>query len=405
MHHLCPPAWRLAPLALTAALLGSAPAAHADGNPWALGAQLAVGHDSNVLRTPAAQAQADTTVSAGVRLNLDQPFGRERLVLSGSLDRNHFQRYSDLDNTSYGLPSRLDFEAGDRLFGNVALDASQQAFNFDPSGGSARTALNQERNTRLALRLRQGVVTRLTLEGGAELQRRSESDPLFDYRALDRNAADVGVRYQYNPDLSVGGLLRYADGRYPSVGNDFTRSDLEAFAAWQVSGASNLDLRLTASHVNNSLSTVRDGSLWSGAVRWRWVPSGKTSLSLRVARDSDTGSNDVNLLGTALTFSDARVRTSLDLQGSWLASAKLRLDGQLSASRRRLDASLQALSDTSGHDTTKVARLTLSYQPLRNLETGCSLSREQRTTSGDVGSLSYPYAATVYSCYALAWLR
>jgi len=397
---------RLALTALAAAML--TPPAQADGNPWGLGASLSVAHDSNVLRTPDAQAQGDTIATVGIQGQLDENFGRHRLQLNASVARNRYSNRSDLDYGAYNISGQLDLEPGDRLFGKLSLNSSQVAFNYDPSNGSTRTAQNLERNHLVALRLRQGVVTRWTLEGGVELQRRDESDAVFDYRQLQRQALDLGARYQHTPDLSVGGLVRHATGSYPNQGasgDDFRRTDLEAYASWQFSGASLLDLRLTASDESHDLASVRSSTRWTGAARWRWQPTGKLSFSTRLARDSDTGSRDQTLLGNALQSNDARQRTNLDLSGVWQASGKLRLEAQWSVSRRNLDASLQALGSQSGSDISRQARLALVYQATRNLEAGCNVTHDSRSVSGNTQGLSYAYDATVFACYAQAWLR
>ncbi|MBN8488120.1 MAG: outer membrane beta-barrel protein [Burkholderiales bacterium] len=393
----------LSPLA--AAALLAAPVAHAEGNPWALGSSLNLIHDSNVLRAPGALAQSDTIATLGVQGQLDQRFGRQHLLLDARLDRSQYQDRSDLDYTGFKVNARLDFEPGERLFGALTLDSTQVAFNYDPASGNTPTAQNLERTHRLALRMKQGVVTRWTLEGGFDALRRDESTPDFAYRELQRDSADLGVRYQHSPDLSVGALVRHSWGRYPNVGatgDDFRRTDLEASATWQVSGASALDLRLTGGSEHHTPTTTRSFSRWSGSAQWRWQPTGKLSLSTRLARDSDTGSNDTVLLGT---YSDARVRTTLELSGVWQATSKVRAFTQLSASRRSLDASLQAQSLGAGHDTTQIARLGLDYQMLRNFSLGCSLAREKRDVSGNSLGLSYAYAATTGSCFAQIWLR
>lgn len=399
---------RLALSYVAAAALAASPMAHAEGNPWGLGATLGVARDTNVLRTPDAQAQSDTIATLGVQGRLDQPLGRHRLQLNASVERNRYSDRTDLDYTGYNVNGQLDFEPGDRLFGTLSLNSTQVAFNYDPSIGSSPKAQNLERNHQIAVRLRQGVVTRWTVEGGAEVQRRDESDTVFAYRELERQAVDLGVRYQHTPDLGVGSLVRYAWGAYPQLGasgDPFHRTDLEAFANWQASGASQLDMRLTATSDHHKLASVRSGTQWSGAVRWRWQPTGKLSFSTRLARESDTGSRDQAFLGNALQFSDARQRTSLDVSGVWLASAKIRLEARLAAARRSLGASLQALGSQSGSDTTQQARLSLVYQPTRNLEAGCSVSHDHRSVSGDTQGLSYAYSGTVFSCHAQAWLR
>ncbi|MBQ0929191.1 hypothetical protein [Ideonella alba] len=396
--------------AVLALPLLSATAALAEGNPWGIAGELDITHDSNVLRAPTGSAVSDTIFSAGLRGQLDQGIGRERLRVNALLEHNRFQNQRELDNLSHEVTVGLSFEPGNLVFGELNLRNARNLANRTLDNGTVLAQGNLERQTQANLRLSKGVVTTWTLVGGLDAFQRRESDAAFRSQNLSRNSMDLGVRYQSTPELGLTALLRHTQGEYPNLGagDDFSRNDVELRLTWEPSGASQLEARLVRGVESHSLATVSDGSQWSGSVQWAWQLSGKTRLFSRLARDSDTGARDSNSSSTdtITSYSDARVRTTLDLGVRWQATGKIAVDAAASRSQRSLSASLQGgTSNSAGSDRTQTLQLTATYQALRNLQFSCRAAREQRSTSGVVAGLSFPYSSTSYGCSVQAWLR
>ncbi|MBQ0943133.1 hypothetical protein KAK07_07275 [Ideonella sp. 4Y16] len=397
--------------AVLALPLLSATAALAEGNPWGIAGELDITHDSNVLRASAGNAVADTVYSAGIRGQLDQGIGRERLRVNALLEHNRFQNQKALDNLSHEVTVGLSFEPGNLVFGDLGLRTARSLVNRTLGNGTVLADGNLERQTQANLRLSKGLVTTWSVVGGLDAFQRRESLSAYRSQDLSRDSADVGVRYQSTPDLGITALLRHTQGEYPNLGagDDFSRNDLELRVNWAPSGASQLELRLVRGVESHSLTTVRDGSQWSGSVQWAWQLSGKTRLFSRLARDSDTGARDLSTSGstdTITSYNDALVRTTLDLGARWQATGKIAVDLAGSRSQRSLSASLQGgTGNSTGSDRTQALQLTATYQALRNLQLSCRAARESRSTSGVVAGQSFPYSSTSYGCSVQAWLR
>lgn len=396
--------------AVLALPLLSATAALAEGNPWGIAGELDITHDSNVLRAPTGNSVSDTIYSAGIRAQYEQGIGRERLRVGALLEHNRFQNQPELDNLSHELTMGLSFEPGSLVFGQLDLRSTRSLANRSLDDGTVLAQGNLERQTQATLRLSKGVVTTWTLVGGFDAFQRRESEPAYAFRDLSYHSLDLGVRYQSTPELRLTALLRRSQGEYPNLesGDKYSRSDLELRGLWEPTGASQVDARLVWGSSDHSLATIRSGTQWSGAVSWTWQATGKTRLLARAARYSDTGARDISTGSTdpATSYNDAQIRTTVDLGVRWRATSKIVLDATASRSQRSLSASLQSGANSStGSDRTHTLQLAVSYQALRNLQLGCQVGRDSRSTSGNVAAQSFPYSSTTFGCSVQAWLR
>ncbi|MCK6423853.1 MAG: hypothetical protein L6Q75_02035 [Burkholderiaceae bacterium] len=401
-----PAGLRRAPVLLVLACVGAA--VQAETSPYYLGANLGVTSDSNVRRARDGQEQRDTITTAGLRAGIDQPLGRSRLLVDLSADHRRYNRVREYDHTDYSLLGRLDWATVERLSGNLVATANQTLYQDTSRADTQRTLL---RNEGLSAQARLGVVTRLTFEAGAAANRNRYSSSTYRSSNLDQTSYNAALVWAPSPDLSTRLGLRHTDARYPEYSaagaNDVDRDDVNLGLVWRPSGASTLDATLARTRESHSRARQRDGSSWTGALGWTWQASGKSSIGLRVSRDSTVGS--YGEAGLAYSdASDARMRDSVTLSTGWQATSKVRLDARIGYARRTLDAALKVPGDTltqTTRDRTTTASLGVNYELLRNLELGCSLSWENRGVSNELSSLTYAYSDNSLGCYAQAFLR
>lgn len=379
----------------------AAPAAQADGaNPYWVGVYEQLSHDSNTLRAPGGQEQANTISDTGLRLGLDQPMGRDRLHGTLGLDANRYSQQSTLNHTSYRGDLGFDWSAPERWSGELGVDASQQIFRYDLSTSTRSTDLVLERNRHAFARARVGAVTLWTFEIEADASTRDYSTTQFEGRNLDRHYLGLGTRYQPSPDLRLGLSARTGGGKYPKLGTGdrFDRDELRLSTFWQASGASSVDAYLAWANEDHQLQTSRSTSYWLGTVRWRWQPTGKLELNARASRDSDAGASEAGAVSA-----DARLSTTLELSAQWRPTAKLQVDTSVRRSQRRLDSSFVLLpgNPLQAKDVTEALSLGLIYRPIYSVDLGCTVSRERRSVvSGQASGLSYDYGVTVAGCSA-----
>ena len=164
--------------------------------------------------------------------------------------------------------------------------------------------------------------------------------------------------------------------------------------------------RLSLGRTEHSLATAQDFKGVTGALGWDWKPGGKLAFSSQFSRATGNDSNFETTPGGAnvITASadNSRLTTSLWLNTSYEATAKIRLDASWSRASRTLTNSLsvnsaQPISATDG-DRLDRFRLSARYVPTRTLELSCNLGRERR--SADNSTLTYAYRTTTVACSA-----
>lgn len=395
----------LAPLCLCLLTMG---AAHAESNPYYLGASLGVTSDSNVRRARDGAEQSDTIASGGLRAGIDQPMGRSRLVVDLAANHNQYNRLKDYNHSDYSLLGRLDWETVERLSGTFAADARQSLYRDTSRADTSRNLLRSEG---LSFQARLGVVTMWSFDAGLSANRSRYSSAAYRSANLDQQSVNAGVRFAPSADLSTRLTLRHTNARYPEYSatqaDKVKRDDIELGATLRASGASTLDARISRTSESHSVVTQRDLNSWTGAMSWNWQASGKTGIGLTLSRDSTVGAyGDLGL--PVNDTSDARLRNMLTLRTQWEASSKIRLNATVAYARRTLDDALAtAVSGVTQvtTDTTTTVGLGLAYQPLRNLELGCGVNWENRTVSNELSTLTYPYSDTSFNCYGQVFLR
>lgn len=388
------------------AVLLACSASWAETDPYTFSVAEALTHDSNVQRAQAGQVRGDTYSSTDFRAAVDQPFGRQRLMADADIQVNRYVNEGRLNNVAPQLHAELDWSAAERWQGEFGGNFSRQLIRYDLYASQPVTGRNIQTASDGFFRARVGVVTQWTLEGALLANRRIYSQALYDPEEMTRRAAELGLRYQPNPDLQARLLFRRAVGSYPlyspTLGADrFDRNDVEAQTSLRFSGATLVDLRLTRGDESHSQQTTRSARLWSGSAGLQWAPTGKLQFNLRWTRDSDVGAQE---LQPGQNAGDTKISRRTDASVTWRATEKIQVLLVYQQTSRDLDRAggLGAAPET-GRDLTRVGSLGLQYSPTRSIETGCSVSQERRTTTGDT-ALSYPFRATVGTCFGkLSW--
>ena len=381
-------------LSLTAGL------ASAQSSPYTFSLSQTLTHDTNVLRAPSGLAQSDTQSTTGLTAVVSETIGRQRV--RGNLGVQ-VVRFGDTKALNHVVPSAgltWNWETAERLQGDVGINHVQQLYREGTSSAAAAQGKNIERTTDAFARVRLGVVTQWTLEGGVAAARRDYTLAAFASQALRRQSVDAGVRYQPQPDLSLRALVRRSSGKYPtysaSLGADnFDRTDLEGQVNLRLSGATAIDARLARSRESHSQAALRSSSLWSGGAGVQWQPTGKLALTARLTRDTDAGNQEF-LSGAAA--SDSRLSTRIDLGARWAATDKISLGLGWQDTRRDLQNTLSG-TQLAADDEARTLSLNASYQIMRTLGLGCAFSDQRREVSGST-LLSYPYTARTLGCSA-----
>ncbi len=401
--------WRA--LAATLALIAGS-AAWADSSPYTIGVSETVTHDSNVVRLPdgaaapaSVKASTDWIATTALFAAVDQPIGRMRLFGNASVRDNHYRYNGDYSNLAYGLVGGLDWATIERVSGTVNLSSNRSLASFDRGNGknTPDVVKNIERTDQYGATVRVGVVTDLTMEGG--LTQQSQRFSVIGAR-LDQTTARLGMRYRIGGELTLGGGLRFANGRYPDNADSFKARNLDLSADWTPSSISTVAARLGLGKTDHSAANAQDFSGATGSLTWNWQPTAKLAFTSALGRVTGNDSNFSTLTGpTSVVTAQAdnsRLTTTVDLNGSYEATAKILVNAGYSRAARKLTNSLALNTGLSAADTDadrlNRLRLGVRYLPTRTLQFDCNVGRESR--SADRSLLSYSYSANTVACAA-----
>ncbi len=414
---LLPPPPALAPaLALALAVMGS-PGASAEANPYYIGVSQSFTHDSNLFRVQGSQNSSSETISGtGIVGGLDQPFGRQRLRVNGTVQSNRFSSNSNLNNTGYGLNAALDWSTIERLSGTVSYSVNQNLANYGTPNTAQITSRNIQKTQEFSSQAVLGGVTRLSFIGGFSHRSVGYSAPEYDAQQFEQNAANIGVRYRLSGALDVGSALRMTRGRYanflPLVGGGFEadtlkRSDLDLTANWTPSGLTTVAGRVSLGRQTHSITSLRDFSGVTGSIAINHNPAGKLRYSALLSRDTGAESSfltltDISGAQVYAVTDNSRLSTAAQFSVGYEATAKIQLNATLRASRRSLVDTLTisnggTSSGTTGTDTVTGVNFGASYVPLRNLYLACNIGHDKRSTTS---ALSSSYSSNTAFCSA-----
>ncbi|MDP4299153.1 porin family protein [Leptothrix discophora] len=386
----------------------------AQSSPYYLGASLGVTHDNNLDRAKAGVAAqpvlSDSYVSTGVRLGADLPIGRQRVQGRFDANRNRYNTYGQYDHNDYLLNGRLDWSSADLWSGNVLAETRQSLDRSDLNSTSTVAGRNLVKTDVLGLGVRLGGPTQYTFDAGLTgTQVRYDTSTSRNVRQLTGNG---GVTMRPGSGLQVRLGARHTRADYPNfnagAGDDVRRNDIDLSSVIEASGASTFNVRLSRTRETHSAQFARTYTAWTGSTGWTWKPSPKLSFETSLTRDSNIGNTAFDNALFSFDTSDTRLRTSLALRASWELTGKVLLGGGATYSRRTLDNALVSgagSSSTSASDRTVAWDLSLRYLPMRNVELGCGLRREDRSVSDPNVTITYAYDVTVVSCSGQLYWR
>lgn len=362
--------------------------------PWNVALSQDVTHNTNALSSPGNAEVSDTvwttTLSGGVRV----PFGRQRAYATGAL---FYTRYSDLnglDGEGYNVGAGLDWETIGNLSGNLQANAGRRQADFN-TGINTLVLKNNETFEELNARVLWGGVSLFGIEATAGMRRIGFSAPEFASREYVQNSGSAGVIYRPSSALSLGSGLsvQYSDYDVPAFGqtkpDTSTRRDLYVTATWNATGASVLGTRLNFGKTDYDRPNADDFSGVTGSAFWQWRPTGRTSLTTALSRDTGQESGFQRLTNgnrTRLTATDfSRVTTLASVNANYALTGKVTLTGALGHSQRSL---VDSLTNGRGKDNTTTARLGADWAATRIITVGCNVGHETRSASG-FGSFDY----------------
>ena len=398
----------------------SRPAAQAQSSPFYLRASETLSYDSNLFRVPdksvlnnAGIHARDGISSTELTVGIDQPYGRQRWLASAGISANVFKNNDQLNNTGYDLLLGLDWQALSRWAGDVRITSTQQLANFENYGAQfiVDTSKNLEQVNGISARARYGLVSLWSLEGTFAHRDVNFSDDLFREPRIPPGPGRLRRRLSAERPADARArrpLHRRAISARREHGSDkYKRDDIDLTANWKVERT----VSLRCPHLGHAREPQPAGRARlprrDGQPRLlNYRPTGKTTLDLRLSRDTGTRGNGapprLDPSATAAFLTDARLSDRLDAGVRWEATSKITVLGQASYSHDRYDEQFitgggAIVTGDSGN--TRNFKIGATYQVTRAWLLGCEAGRRSRSTPVFIGGVGYSYDADVASLH------
>jgi hypothetical protein len=394
--------------------------AGAEANPYYLGISQTFSHNSNLLglgdgqEAPAGFSRSDSISSTALLAGLDQPFGRQRLFGNVALRSNRLSNNDVYNNESYALTAGLDWATVNNISGNLKASANRNLASFNSTEIGLLTKKNVETTQQFDGTVRIGVVTAWTAEASVGTRSVDYSAIEYESREFRQNSLSVGMRYRPSAASNFGIAVSSAKGRYPkfrpldNTGTNFeadtyNRRDVDFTANLTPSAASDLSARISVGNTSYDIASDRDFSGVTGQISWNWRPTGKLRFNTMLTRDPGQDSYFLASQISDATIDYSRLTTALNLRADYDVAAKVSLNANLGLSRSSLTRTIPLLTNISetGSEHNVHWGFGAVWVPLRSLQVGCDLGRDQRSGTAPLSSDLHDSTVSCYGQFTL----
>lgn len=358
--------------------------------------------DSNLFRLPDTSVPppgsgidpaktADTIRVLGAGLKFDKVVGRQRLIAELNLNHSAYEKNTNLDFTGGKGRVAWLWQSGNDWSGEAGYQRSRTPLDFADFHQNLLDLIDTDIYTFTGgyqFHPRWRIAAEFTEEDSAN------SAPVRQTFDVNSRSAGATLTYRTPRDSSIGLQARRTDRNYPNrtvVGfvtgdNGQRETHLNAIAAWRFSGALKLDAQVGHVDVRYDHLSSRDFS----GVTWRatatWDPTVKLRLSLN-------GSKDLQLYEDIAT--NYMAVTSVGLSPIYAITPKFVVQGDFKYEKRDFlgDPGFVAVAAPAREDYFKLARVSLRYSPVRNVD--LSISYEAANRESNVPANSFEYRSWV----------
>ena len=352
-------------------------------------------YDSNVFRASSGRdpttfinssEKADILKTTRIGLAFDVPVSRQRFQASYGKSSTRYNRFTDRDFDGHDERAAWLWQVGNNLSGQLGYTKvlGLASFNnFQTRVANPLTTTQTFANATYLLGARwrvQAGLNRVVAENG-ELSRQIQN--------FESNSPDIAISYVSPASNSIGFHVGLDDGRFPNrqlvAGSLFDNAYLQRTAGpvldWQLTGHSRLGLRYDQITRNYAQLSQRnfDGSGYR--ISYDWTPTGKLVLS-GVARREISALEDIRtsfVMAQGYTF-----------RPTWTVTSKITLGAVIDYTVRDYlgDPGLVLGSAPARRDTSKLASLTATYIPMRQITLTLSATHETRASTVPLGDFS-----------------
>lgn len=262
-------------------------------------------HDNNLFRLSdsantravlGTDSRSDTVTRAGAGIRHEQLIiGRQRVRLAADIDRYDFDRYSQMNNTAYGLRGEWLWETAGDLSGTVGAERRHRLVDLAQRQTLVKDMVTEEHAYANAAYL---VGPTVRLRGGLDGARGRHDDAAANAAEVRTTTATGAVEYVTPLGNAIGVEARRTKGNAPlaevvgpaavPVDNDFTETELAAVLTWTASAQIHAVGRLGRTQRKHEQFPERNFTGTTGRATVDWMPLQKTAFEASIYKEPRT---------------------------------------------------------------------------------------------------------------------
>ena len=307
--------------------------------------------------------RSDTDFSYGAALNGSYLLGRQEFFATGSTQEFKYQRYTQLDNTSYNVDAGLKWKLGDSLDGQ--LDASRTHsmvpfYNLTGETSLALVTVTEQRETaQIGLKLN----SEWQIKGSAFTSKADQPTPDEPNLQLKQNSGTATLEYSGFGSITGGLMAGYATGDYSGANAAFAAANpsfsqtTAAFVAHYIHARSSFDGSIGYSRRTSSTGSDNTSGL-TGSIAFTEQLTPKTSFSINAARS----------INSYIFNQGSVVDTSAGVVVNWQATYKLAVTAGYTFDYRNFPGQGNNPVGSDRVDIQESPTVSMIYRPLRWLQ-------------------------------------
>ena len=345
--------------------------------------------DANVFRVPESNTdpqlatrgltgRSDRVATTHFGLRFDKAYAQQHVTFEAGQSATRYDKFAFLDRNAFNYQGAWQWHLTPRISGTLSASRSESLVAFDDTQTLVR---NVRVTTNRGLSLDAWLFGGWHLLGGVS-ESVSKSTAVFAAQPdSTRTSGELGLKYLAASGSFLSLTQRARKGSNTGqavdlvnfVDSGFTVRETELAAAWQVSGKSSLNGRLTSISQRHANIPERDFSGYSGELRYAWTPTGKLAVNFSATRILSPFTQ-----GTSSTY---QVNDTFTVSPVWTVGSHTTLS--LTAFRRTSDflGPVVPVAGPLRRDTLQSIQVAASWAPHPKVTLRASLQRERRQSN------------------------
>jgi exopolysaccharide biosynthesis operon protein EpsL len=342
-------------------------------------------HDDNLFRLTDDQRLSDSAKYVIGGLYFDKLYGRQKIYLQGKVSKVTFSRFSQLDYDGKDFLGYWDWQLGNRFSGKLGASYEQTLAPYTDFRSTERNLrIHKRRHGDLNWQLHPSYRVR----AGAAKDTYTYALPVQRFNNRDENAVEAGFDYTPRSGSTAGLVACRVKGKYHSarvvggapMNDNFTQDELKAKVNWKVTGISTIQVLAGYARREHDVNGPRDAKGFNGRVTASLNPRKKLRVNVSAWREF------APIESNLVTYS---LNRGVSGGASWDASAKVRIDANLSRERRAYEGRLAANAPLDLKDNLRQASLTATWSPRPTVQLSSSFAHQRRSGADFLGNGSF----------------